>query len=89
MARLLVLSLVGLAIAYYGSVVAAHLRDRLGELREPVAGDRERASELVACASCGVHLPRPRAFEAPEDRGVVTGSVRFYCSETCWQRSRR
>ncbi len=86
MARLLIISAVTLAIAYYGTAAAARLWNELREdLRRnsgPVVAGREHGSELVACSTCGVHLPRSRA--------VDTGSAdaRFYCSEGCRHRQR-
>jgi uncharacterized protein len=36
------------------------------------------APELVACAHCGVHLPRNEAFARPETQPA---EARFFCSE--------
>lgn len=39
--------------------------------------------ELVACAHCGVNLPRAEAYAA---RGVLPGAGgSFYCSEEHWR----
>lgn len=36
--------------------------------------------ELVACAGCGVHVPRARALEIPPAHDA---GARFCCSERC------
>ncbi len=35
--------------------------------------------ELVACAHCGMHLPKNEAFTGRDAEGAATG--RFFCSE--------
>lgn len=37
--------------------------------------------ELVACARCGVHLPRNEAMASKEDIEGTAGPTRFFCSE--------
>ncbi len=85
MARFLVLAAVALLLAYLLSDGLARLRGRLGELIDvdPPAARSESGSrggaELVACAVCGVHVPRSRAIIAA-DPGEASA---FYCSEAC------
>ncbi len=92
MARLLLLSALILAIAYYASAAVARLREELGEVARnvPAPGAERRAGELVACATCGVHVPLPRAFKVFAGHHPQPGSAasRLYCSEDCWHRER-
>jgi uncharacterized protein len=54
------------------------VRRALGEARKGRGGDAGRATvgELVACAHCGVNLPRGEAR---------TAGGRYYCSEEHWR----
>ena len=97
MARLLVLAAAVILFAYLLSEGLARLRGRFGELldvfvgaplgrRGPAAdrvgGGSRGGVELVACAVCGVHVPRLRAIEGAVGGGEAAAS-RFYCSEAC------
>lgn len=60
------------------------LRRALGSRKR---GDHSRAAksgpeavpELVACAHCGVNLPKSEAVATPDEAG--TAAARFYCGE--------
>ncbi len=75
MTRLIVIAIVVFAVVWL--------------LRRAIAGPRRKDApgapggtpqgELVACAQCGVNLPKAEAYAA---RGVLPGAGgRFYCSE--------
>jgi uncharacterized protein len=50
---------------------------------KPAADAGEQKGELVACAHCGVNLPKAEAYAA---RGVLpSDGGRFYCSEEHWR----
>ncbi len=50
---------------------------------KPPAEGGEQKGELVACAHCGVNLPKAEAYDA---RGVLPGAGgNFYCSEEHWR----
>jgi uncharacterized protein len=49
---------------------------------KPPADAGEQKGELVACAHCGVNLPKSEAYAA---RGVLPGGGSFYCSEEHWR----
>ncbi len=87
MPRFLVLAALALIFAYFVSSGLARLRDGLGG--SPAAVRQVRASELVACSACGVHVPRSRALD---EQGGATAQPdfahRFYCSEGCRRRAR-
>ncbi len=90
MARLVVLAAVVLICAYLVARGWARLKSRLEEvLSESVAGrPRKHGSELVACATCGVHIPQSRALTPPAG-GVrpALAAPRSYCSEDCRRRA--
>jgi uncharacterized protein len=49
----------------------------------PAPGAGDQKGELVACAQCGVNLPKSEAYAAS---GVLPGAGgRFYCSEEHWR----
>jgi hypothetical protein len=80
MTRWLVLLALALTIANLAAAGLARLRGKLTELlAEPVPGRPARGGALVACATCGVHVPRQRARAAV----AGTGTQSFYCSEAC------
>ncbi len=87
MTRLLVLLVVLLCAAYLVARGLERLRSRLSELLiDPAASRQPGEGELVACASCGVHVPRSRALRAsPSAAGTAS---RFYCSESCGRPAR-
>ncbi len=83
MTRFLVVLILLLYAAYLASRGLEHLRQRLSKAGNVSAGERHLGhGELVACANCGVHVPRSRALEARESVGTAVSS-RFYCSEGC------
>ncbi len=50
-------------------------RGGAGSAKEPASA----APELVACAHCGVHLPKNEAFATPEAGMPAAG--RYFCTE--------
>ena len=96
MARVLVLVALALFVAYLLTEGLTRLRGRLSELlsagpaNDTPAAHRGRAhrrraaGELVACAACGVHVPRSRALQGSRSMlGDAGGGARLYCSEGC------
>jgi len=54
-----------------------------GAPAKPPSDAGEQKGELVACAQCGVNLPKGEAYAAS---GVLPGAGgRFYCSEEHWR----
>ncbi len=85
---MLVLLVVVLCAAYVVSQGLGRLRSKLGELLDvPTQRQQPGEKQLVACATCGVHIPRSRALQAPSSIGGTADSSRssplFYCSESC------
>ena len=88
MTRLLVLLAVALYITYLAIEGLRRLRGKLNELlADPVP--RPQGDALVACATCGVHVPQQHAREAGGGTGKRSGfsTRRLYCSETCRRRA--
>lgn len=91
MSRLLVLLLVGLAIAY---VLSEGIRRLQSAIRanlappEPAPAEPPRAShDLVRCEGCGIYLPQQRALLAAESAQRSPAS--YFCSEACRRASLR
>lgn len=85
MVRLLVLAFLFLALAYLAAGGLALVLGRRGDSSKPAAGVRRArsGSELVACAACGVHVPRSRAIEARRGSPAI-----LFCSDICRHRAR-
>ena len=74
MKYLIVIAVVLVGVWFWRNNRRAELRDK-AERRPPsapVAGPDQVATEIVACAVCAVHLPRPDA---------LPGALGLYCSE--------
>ncbi|MCP4653895.1 MAG: hypothetical protein GY856_00610 [bacterium] len=85
MSRWILLIVIALVVSYLIDSQAKRLRRRVDDLRGAARpGNPTRSAqvhtvgELVACATCGVHVPKQRS--------LGEGSRRF-CSEACRQRS--
>ncbi|MDW5445063.1 PP0621 family protein [Polaromonas sp. SM01] len=71
MKYLIVIAVVLVAVWLWRNNRRAELRDKPAP-RRPVTGPHQLPTEIVACAVCAVHLPRPDAV--PGKRGL-------YCSD--------
>ncbi|MFN3571029.1 MAG: PP0621 family protein [Polaromonas sp.] len=71
MKYLIVFVVVLVGIWFWRNNRRAELRDKKPAPPPPVSGPKQ-ATEVVACAVCAVHLPRPDA---------VPGKLGLYCSE--------
>ncbi len=94
MTRLLILLALALWIAYLVAGGLRRLRAKLTEMAHaPPVRRRQGEGELVACTTCGVHVPRSRALrgsggdEAPGPR-TDRLALGFYCSASCRQHPR-
>ena len=79
MGRLILIAVVVLLVVWLLRRAIAGPRDA----GKPPAASGEQKGELVACAQCGVNLPKTEAYAA----GGVPPSAggRFYCSEEHWR----
>ncbi|MCP3962120.1 MAG: hypothetical protein GY719_30115 [bacterium] len=91
MARLLVLLAVALIFAYLVSELIARVKQKISEGIGPsqAAGRSSspvdtgnRHGELVACATCGIHVSKSRALHA-SGAPARTNRASWYCSESC------
>ncbi len=74
MKYLIVLAVVLVGFWFWRNNRRAELKDRQSQraAAAPAASPEQQATEVVACAFCSVHLPRPDA---------VPGSRGMYCSD--------
>jgi uncharacterized protein len=74
MKYLFIIAVVLVAVGLWRNKRRAELQDRSSQRppSRPVAGADSQATEVVACAVCAVHLPRPEA---------VRGERGMYCSD--------
>ena len=80
MTRLIIIIVVVVAVIWLVRRAIAGPRSRGAG---PSAESGEQKGELVACAQCGVNLPKSEAYAAS---GVLPGAGgRFFCSEEHWR----
>ena len=82
MTRLIIIVVVVVAVIWLvRRAIAGPRGAKPGATPPPDAG--EQKGELVACAQCGVNLPKSEAYAAG---GVLpSAGGRFYCSEEHWR----
>ncbi len=90
MIRLLILVVVVSILAYFVSEGIRRLKSllqsamSLSEPKTQAVGRPQRRGGLIACAACGVYVPRGRAILGPPAAdGKLGSSATFFCSSAC------